>query len=133
MQINNTKILRDKCNKYGDVAIDAVSICRSTRCSPREAWNRAAKKYFPFSESGQNKGCPRTAFLALCGRGLVCDIEPGCYVKSTTNETYVLNAYNKLKRDRITCKRELWCSVTNKKHNSQMDVLIALYKSDLLN
>ena len=120
-------------NKYGDVAIKAASLVDKEWFTPREAWNKAASEVFENSPSSAQKGCPRTAFLSLCELGLVKGVAKGFYVKSNSNKEYTISAYHKLLNSREKFSRsELWKTVSDKTHNSQIDVLFGLYIQGLL-
>lgn len=122
-----------KYNKYGVVAINAVALITKEGFTPRAAWNKAAKKVLANSCSSAEKGCPRTAFLSLCELGLVKGVNKGVYVRSQSNKAYTQTAYKKLLSSQQTLSRsELWKTVSNKKHNSQIDVLFGLFKQGLL-
>ena len=123
-----------KYNKYGDVAIKAIALVNKEGFTPREAWNKAASEVFENSPSSAQKGCPRTAFLSLCELGLVKGVNKGVYVRSQSNKVYYTQAaYKKLLSSQQNLSRsERWKSVSNKKHNSQLDVLFGLYIQGLL-
>jgi len=69
--------------KYGEAAINAVHLlAKNEAMPPRLAWETAVEGIFPSSKSSQSKGCPRDAFLALCGMGKVRHVAPGTYTRS---------------------------------------------------
>ena len=124
-------------NKYGSVAKEAVSISKN----PIISWEEAVFKHFSF-ESSRQKACPRNAFLGLCEAGLVKGIKAGVYLKSKNdnlNKKYAIAAVEKLKENPKLSKKELWDKVREKLalgekiHNSQMDVVLALWQSNLIN
>ena len=124
-------------NKYGLVAKEAVSISKK----PIISWAEAVSTYFS-SESSRQKACPRNAFLGLCEAGLVKGIKAGVYLKSKNenlNKKYAIIAVEILKENPSLSKKELWDKVRErlalgeKKHNSQMDVVLALWENDLIN
>lgn len=101
--------------------------------TPREAWNEAASEVFENSPSSANKGCPRTAFLSLCELGSVKGVAKGFYVKSQSNKGYTVTAYKKLmSSEQMLSRSKLWNQVSNKAHNSQIDVLFGLFTQGLL-
>jgi hypothetical protein len=79
---------------------------------------------------------PRGAFLGLCEEGLVKGIPAGKYAASKDNKAYAVEAVALLTEDaRKWSTGELWRAVSNdpvKAHNSQMDVVMALWKNDLI-
>ena len=124
-----------KYNKYGLTAIKALEIYKVEE-SLRESWFSATVELFD-SESSQNKGCPRSTFLGLCEEGLIKGISKGEYESnSTKNKTHAINAVTYLKENNVESisTKELWSklNVGNKSHNSQMDVVLALWYNDLI-
>ncbi len=124
-----------KTNKYGETAIKAVEIYTTTLC-PKEAWKQAAKEKMS-SPSAQVKGCPKSAFLGLCETGFVKGIPKGNYTLSKKNKTYAIDAINilKEKKDTYSSAIKLWEVISNNtiSHNSQMDVVLALWNNKLIN
>lgn len=124
-------------NKYGMAAIEATyAVGRNKEVSPIDAWDDATMRIFGDSSS-QKKGCPKSTFLALCGMGVVKGIECGVYTKSKKNRQYAMNAVEYISRNtnKVLTIEMLWnYSISGKetKHNSQMDVVLALYENDLL-
>lgn len=122
-------------NKYGIIAVDAAIICTKEKCHPNEAWLRAARKVFDEGSSSLIKGCPKNTFLGLCEEGHIKDIPSGSYTKSVKNKLYGLEAINliNINNELLNNKTKLWnLVVKSKKHNSQMDVVMALYKANLM-
>ena len=124
--------------KYGTAAIEAVRIYEHRLAeSPRAAWEQATSKMFGWGTSSQRKGCPRDAFLGLCEEGLVKGIESGDYTRSQKNKRYAVDAVAILQRHPSLAgnRNRLWSKVLadeHKKHNSQMDVVIALWNAGLI-
>ncbi|TRY22277.1 hypothetical protein FOI68_22600 [Brevibacillus sp. LEMMJ03] len=122
--------------KYGQAAVKAVYLINSKQTmSPLEAWNHATSEIFGEGTHGQKKGCPRNAFLGLCEEGLVRSVSPGKYTKSEDNKAYALQGLTLLKQNPSLAESPsaLWKATGIKKsHNNQMDVVISLWKSDLL-
>ena len=125
---------------FGDAAVRAAELVQAGTCrSPRDAWKRATAELFPHSRSMREKGCPKAAFLGLCGEGLVSGIAPGEYTPSQENKRYAANAAALLGRDpslAVRGPKALWDRVMagrEKRHNSQMDVVLALHRRGFLN
>jgi hypothetical protein len=123
-----------KYNKYGLTAIKALEIYKVEE-SLRESWFSAAVELFE-SESSQKKGCPRSTFLGLCAEGLVKGIPKGNYTKSVKNKKYAIKAVTVLKQNTQTTfsPKELWdkLELGDKRSNSQMDVVLALWEHSLI-
>lgn len=127
---------------YGEVAVRAAELIRSYSVeSVTEAWNTTASAVFLHSSSLQEKGCPRSAFLGLCEKGLVSGVPAapdGVYTRSVANKEYAVKAVQLLKQNAAlaTIKpEELWelvMSGVDKKHNSQMDVVLGLWQQGLI-
>jgi hypothetical protein len=108
----------------------------STDVSPVARWESAMERLYPTSPTARKKGCPRGAFLGLCEEGLVRGIPPGHYTTSKQNKAHAVQAATLLsERARKWSIGELWQAVSNdpeKTHNSQMDVVLALWKNGLI-
>jgi len=126
-------------NKYGCVAMDAVASCTSKQgMNPVDAWDTAAIKHFGEGTASQKKGCPKSAFLGLCSEGYVKGIPSGEYTSSQKNKKYAIDAVALLRLEpNLTSDiAVLWKRVLNgqhKQHNSQMDVVRALWQGGMLN
>ena len=126
-------------NKYGQAAIRAVERCRGpgARLTPPEAWESATTELFGAGTPAQRKGCPKGAFLGLCQAGYVVGVPSGDYCRSVKNRDYAVAAAELLAREpqlAEDCVR-LWQRVlggVTKQHNSQMHVVLALWRSGLL-
>jgi hypothetical protein len=122
------------CNTYGACAVKSAMLNKSFS-SPNEAWGKVAFVLFD-SESSQEKGCPKNTFLGLCEEGLIKGFSKGTYTKSIKNKDYALKAIAILKKPNNTevTPSELWkkLNLGDKKHNSQMDVVLALWENDLI-
>lgn len=115
--------------RYGQVALKAYSMIISENKKPRESWECSDKEAFPESKAFQNKSCTKETFLELCEAGFLIDITSGNYTKSVTNKEYSIKALKTLYNDSsIEKSLDLWC----KQHNQQMDVILALFKNDLI-
>jgi hypothetical protein len=121
-------------NKYGSCAVMAAEL--SSMADPRGQWNQATAHFFPYSLEAQKKGCPRGAFLGLCETGQVKGISEGKYTTSQDNKAYAIRALELLQSGFTpTNARELWLQVMDgreKAHNSQADVVLALWDKGLL-
>ena len=122
--------------KYGEAALIAARMeTYGKAITPSDRWNEATKRLYPTSPSAQRKGGPRFAFLGLCEAGLVKGIAAGRYAPSNKNKAYALRAVGLLKADTHRTVNALWAEVTDGEelpHNSQMDVVLALWKNDLI-
>jgi hypothetical protein len=126
-------------DNYGVAAVLAARTRNGT--SPRESWQHATRQLFPTLDS-QNKGCPKCAFLGLCEEGYVAGIPSGMYLTkaNSLNKQYAVAAVRELQRSPLmaaevaTTPKELWRRVVgnHKRHNSQMDVVLALWQSGLI-
>ena len=123
-------------NRYGEAALLAADPAFSADKDPAARWQSAVERLYPTSLSARRKGCPRGAFLGLCEEGLVKGIPPGEYTASKNNKAYAVNAVGLLAEGKQKWSvTELWRAVTNdpeKTHNSQMDVVLALWKNGLV-
>lgn len=125
-------------NKYGKAAKLAVAKVKGGQTKdPVTAWNNAVREIFPNSVSSQKKGCPKNAFLGLCEEGMVKDVSSGSYTRSIDNKKYAVAAVTMLNHNPKLASdhKALWTAVMNgveKKQNSQMDVVIALWNQGLI-
>jgi hypothetical protein len=121
-------------NKYGLTALKSVQNYRDAY-SIIEIWSNSAKEIFE-TKSSQEKGCPKGTFLGLCEEGLVKGIPKGNYTKSVKNKEYALKAVEILKQNTQTTfsSNELWekLELGDKRSNSQMDVVLALWENGLI-
>ena len=124
-------------NRYGEAAILAARMeSYGKALSPVARWEEAVKKLYPTSPSAQRRGGPRFAFLSLCEAGLVKGIPPGQYAPSNRSKAYALRAIGLLNSGAQATVSSLWAEVTDGEekviHHSQMDVVLALWKNDLI-
>jgi hypothetical protein len=125
-------------NKYGEAALIAARMdTHGKAVPPQQRWQEATQKLYPTSPSAQRKGCPRGAFLGLCEEGLVKGIPAGLYTTSNKNKAYAVRAVALLNAGTHKTVTTLWAEVTDGEeeqivHNSQMDVVLALWKNDLI-
>jgi hypothetical protein len=120
-------------NKYGEAALLAAGDELAPGLSVESRWNSAMHRVYPTSATSRKKTSPRGAFLGLCEEGLVKDIPAGKYSATKDNKDYAVNAVALLiagtQRATVT---DLWRAVASpdKPHDSQMDVVLALWKND---
>ncbi|WP_248548621.1 DUF6979 family protein [Paenibacillus odorifer] len=127
-------------NKYGLSAINAVQIYnKSGTNSPLDAWNQSTIELFGENTHNQKKGCPKNAFLGLCEEGLVRGVPKGNYTyrSDSLNKAYAVEAVELLRGNPLLAndKNGLWKKVmrgVKKQHNSQMDVVLALWGNGLI-
>ncbi|MBM3707944.1 MAG: hypothetical protein FJW69_06355 [Actinobacteria bacterium] len=125
-------------NKYREAAIEAAKLLISkTVTEPLLAWNIATSNIFGKNTSAQKKGCPKGAFLGLCEHGLIKGVQVGSYTDSSDNKLYAIKGVKALKENPFLINDIylLWIKATgnkNIKHNSQMDVVIALWNEGLI-
>ncbi|MBL0669795.1 hypothetical protein JD504_03350 [Aeromonas hydrophila] len=128
---------------YGDVAINAVLMCKShDKYNPCDAWVFAAQEHYPSSQSAQSKGGPKGAFLGLCSEGLVRHISKQRYARAIQSGNYAIKAVRVLQHyedqdTELPNAVQLWDAVMRKVgkeivHNGQMDVVLALWKAGLI-
>jgi hypothetical protein len=91
---------------------------------------------YPTSPAARKQGCRRGAFLGLCDAGLVKGIPAGRYTASKDNKAYSVRAAELLiEGTQSWSTSSLWKVASNdpeKTHNSQMDIVLALWKNDLI-
>tara|TARA_R110002074_G_C12397851_1_gene653888 strand:+ start:638 stop:1027 length:390 start_codon:yes stop_codon:yes gene_type:complete len=124
----------DNFNSYGLTALKSIQNYKGSY-SIIEIWSRSANEIFT-TKSSQEKSCPQSTFLGLCEEGLVKGIPKGNYTKSVKNKEYALEAIEILKQNIQTTfsPKELWkkLELGDKRHNSQMDIVLALWENDLI-
>jgi hypothetical protein len=123
-------------NRYGEAALMAALQGAPADINPIARWESAMEKLYPTSAAARKKGCPRGAFLGLCEEGLVKGIPAGRYTTSRDNKAYAVRAVALLTEGtQLRSTSALWRAVTNgaeKAHNSQMDIVLALWNNDLI-
>jgi hypothetical protein len=123
---------------HGAAAVAAVKRYNQSEMSEVVAgWEQAVRSEFPESESMQNKGCPRGAFLGLCSEGLVAGIPTGDYTASVKNRRYAVTAARLIRSHRALAsnREELWRLCTapaSIQENGQLDVVLALWEAGFL-
>lgn len=126
---------------YASSAITAAMLVSKEKITPAEAWAKAVLKEFPNSISSQIKGCPKSTFLGLCEDGYIKKVSLGKYTRSDLNKLYGITAIEILSDNRAKqfSNTDLWkavlqrLSISKKQHNSQMNVVLALWNGGLLN
>ena len=123
-------------NRYGEAALMATRQTSSVDTSPVARWESAMAALYPTSPSARKKGSPHGAFLGLCEAGLVKDIPAGNYTASAGNKAYAVRAAALLIEGKQNWSTSsLWRAVEDDPamiHNGQMDILLALWKNDLI-
>ena len=107
-------------NKYAETALKAAKYIEEGY-EPKIAWDKASKEMFAPGSPAQKKGCPKNAFLGLYGI-------------SSKNAEYSLKGLDYLRKNGVNNidEKNLWNIITNNTHkayNSQMHVLLALFRS----
>jgi hypothetical protein len=123
-------------NRYGEAALMAVRMeLYGKALTPAERWQDAVQKLYPNALPAQKKNAPRGAFLGLCEAGLVKGIPAGNYASGNRNKDYAVAATALLRAGTHKTVTQLWSAVTEGEeavHNSQMDVVLALWKNGFI-
>jgi hypothetical protein len=124
-------------NRYGEAALMAVRMeTYGKNLTPLERWEDAVKKLYPTTPAGQKKSAPRFAFLGLCEAGVVQGIHGDAFASTTNkNKLYAVEAARLLAAGTHKTVTQLWSAVTEGEdipHASQMDVVLALWKNNLI-
>jgi hypothetical protein len=123
-------------NRYGQAALIAAGQVSSGGANPEALWENAMQTLYPTSPAARNKACPRGAFLGLCEEGLVKGIPAGSYTASKLNKSYAIRAVSLLADgNQHWSTTALWQAVSGgigKTHNSQMDIVLALWNNDCI-
>lgn len=105
---------------------------------PAERWKDAVAKLYPTTPAAQKKSSPRATFIGLCEAGLVKGIQGGATPMSSSenrNKAYALRAVELLRAGTHKTVTQLWSAVTDGddvQHSTQMDVVLALWKNNLI-
>ena len=114
-------------NKYASIAIKAFAYL-NTGLDAEDAWEKASCEFYEKGSSSQIKGCPRNAFLGLTSK------KPN--IENSKNAIYARKALALLRENpnRKYSVNELWLLITDepKTHNSQMNVVLALWDSGFI-
>ena len=123
-------------NRYGEAALMAARQGAIANISPWDTWEIAMEKLYPTSPIARKKASSRNAFLGLCEAGLVKDIPAGEYGATKESKGFAVRAVALLvEASQPWSTSTLWKAVTNnsaKPHNGQLDVVMALWKNDLI-
>jgi hypothetical protein len=125
---------------YSKVTLKAVENITDKKMIPPTAWDAAAESMFPTNSTSIKKSCPKNAFLDLCEEGLVKGVNKEKCTRSDLNKAYAIKAAEILREKNQQFKpKELWKAVLDrldfgvtKRHNSQMDVVLALWEKGLI-
>ena len=124
---------------FDKVAVQAANDIRLENIFPPTAWDLAARKTFPTNSTSIKKCCPKNPFLGLCEEGLISGINSGQYTRSELNKSYALRAVEILKRKGDCAPKDFWLEVlrslnsnVSKPHNSQMKVVLSLWRANLI-
>jgi hypothetical protein len=132
-------IVKEKhMNQYGRAAVRAVELYRNrSPADPLGAWKKAIAE-FTDSIYSRKKPCPKNAFLGLCSDGLIAGIPRGNYLykPGSVERLYARTAVEYLKTHHgiPSSAKELWTAIGNgdKHHDSQMNVVLHLWKNKLI-
>ena len=123
-------------NRYGEAALMAAREMSSADINPVRRWESAMATVYPTSPAARKKGSPRGAFLGLCEEGLVKGVPAGDYAASADNKSYAVRAVALLTEGKQSWSTStLWRAVEDdpeRTHNGQMDIVLALWKNDLI-
>ena len=127
---------REMANRYGEAALQAVRMnLYGKALTPVERWQDAVQKLYP-TQAGQKKKAPREAFVGLCDAGLVKGITVDNNSVGNRNKDYAVAAVELLRAGTHKTVTQLWSAVTDSdgtEHACQMDVVLALWKNNLIN
>lgn len=127
-------------NKYAKVAIEVAEELQSMKKEKQEEinlgdlWKEKCEEN-EFKEASIKKVCPRLAFIGLCENNLIKGIEIKNSDKESLNKNYAVEAVKVLKNDkRNYTSKELWEEIGNKdkKHNSQMNIVLVLWEKEMI-
>jgi hypothetical protein len=132
-------ILKEKhTNQFGRAAVRAVELYRNRSVAdPLEVWQRAIAE-FTDSANSRKKCCPKNTFLGLCSDELIVGIRKGDYLykPESVERLYARTAVEYLKNHLgiSISPSELWAAIGNrdKHHDSQMNVVLELWKNKLI-
>lgn len=120
---------------FGNSAVLAVKLFTEKKLTdPSDAWVQAINTMTK-SQSVKKKNCPKSAFLALCETGWIHGIPKGSYTGSEKNKKYAISAIEILRKTpTINNCNDLWEQVVRETqvHNSQMDVVLSLWRNGLV-
>ena len=124
----------------------ATKLIRGQRRAPRDAWRESCEKKFGEKREATRKPCPHGAYLGLCEDGEINGVNKGDYMRSRLgrkkNKEYAVEAVKLLRSypHLASDKKQLWekvrektCAETTLRHNSQLDVVLALWSEGFIN
>ena len=124
---------------YGKIAIEAHKKAAGGM-DARIAWETTAANALAHSPTGVRKSCPKMAFVSLAYAGQIVGVQGEPEKSPSANGDYALAALKLLRQESSyhSDPAELWQKVmallgVKKKHNSQMNVVIALWNERLFN
>jgi hypothetical protein len=124
--------------QFGDLAVGAIERLKAGKAKTlAEAYDVESHIVFPHSESLRAKICPRSSLFGLCEIGVVVGVPEGVYNRSPNNKNkqHILDGLQLLLDEPELADEGpsvLWKRVMHgriKQSNSQMHVLITLWKS----
>lgn len=127
-------------NKYAKVAIEVAEELKNMKKEEQkkidlgDLWKEKCKEN-EFKQASIKKGCPRLTFIGLCENNLIKGIEIKNSDKESLNKNYAVEAVKVLKNNKKNyTPKELWKEIGNKdkKHNSQMDIILALWEKGMI-
>ena len=114
-------------NKYAKIAVKAFEYINAGY-SAEKAWEKASCESYKKGSHSQKKGCPRNAFLGLTSNSQA--------LAKSKNSLYALKALDILRKNPNSnfSINELWLLVVEKPkiHNSQMNIVLALWNNGLI-
>lgn len=130
--------------KYGGAALRAVHIMVQYNHPHAAAWDMAIYEAFgDCSAVRRFKNNPKVTFLTLCSLGAIACVMPIPYSAAAKTRKYVVSALGILAGKDISkpiSPEDLWLEVMSDckvaapvKHNNQMDVILTLWYSNMLN
>ncbi len=122
-------------NKYGEAALIAARLDVPEQVTAAERWDTAVRQLYPEKPYMQKKGAPKSVFLGLCGAGLVKGVATAEGTPTNRNAHYGVKAVELLRAGTHRTVTALWNEVTSGEevaHAAQMDVVLALWKNNLI-
>jgi hypothetical protein len=121
-------------NRYGEAALLAAKMeTFGKSLTARDRWDAAMLQVYPTAEAARKKNAPRGAFIGLCEAGLVRNVKAGHGAEANRNGDRAVEAVRMLRAGEAKTVTQLWAAVGDQEeHQSQMDVVLALWKNGLL-
>lgn len=127
--------------EFGNTAVKAARRLQDDKnLCPEKAWNKAISEA-NLSRSSQEKGCPKSAFLGLCRKGLIVKTGPYDKLDESKNGDYAVIACEILiaKQNRpLPTQKALWekvfqnLNLSSISQNGQLDVVFSLWREKLI-